>query len=138
GMAVLVIAEIIGADGARGDESVRAGIVELDEQAGAGGARDVALEGCADAVREEMGEQAIEGLALGFHGAALGGRDLCADLAERSGVLLLQQSAVAEPQGADEAAMNDEVGVTADRRGGMGGTAQVEAEMPAGLPALLP
>src|SRR5262245_33790536 len=44
-MAVLVVAEIIGADGARGDEAVGAGIVELDEQAGAGGARDVALEG---------------------------------------------------------------------------------------------
>src|SRR5262249_60303066 len=115
GMAVLVIAEIIGADGARGDESVRAGIVELDEQAGAGGARDMALEGCADAIGEEMGEQAIEGLALGFHGAALSGRDLRADLAERSGVLLLQPSAVAQPQGADEAAMNDEVGRTAGR-----------------------
>src|SRR6266478_7253418 len=63
GMAVLVVAEIIGADGARGDESVRAGVVELDEQAGAGGARDVALEGCADAIGEEMGEQAVERLA---------------------------------------------------------------------------
>src|SRR5262249_56160722 len=31
GMAVLVVAEIIGADGARGDEAVGAGVVELDE-----------------------------------------------------------------------------------------------------------
>src|SRR5437016_1744903 len=90
GMAILVVAKIVGADGARGDESVRAGIVELDEQAGAGGARDVALEGCADAIGEEVGEQAIEGLAFGFHGAALGGRDLRADLAERGDVLLLR------------------------------------------------
>ena len=37
GMVVFVVAEIIGADGARGDESVRAGVVELDEQAGADG-----------------------------------------------------------------------------------------------------
>ena len=96
GVAVLVVAEIIGADGARRNEAVGAGIVELDEQAGAGGARDVALEGRADAVGEEMGEQAVEGLAFGFHGAALGRRDLCADLAERGDVLRRRQSAVAE------------------------------------------
>src|SRR5215470_7659085 len=95
-MAVLVVAKIIGADGARRDEAVGAGVVELDEQAGAGGARDVALEGRADAVGEEMREQAVEGLALGFHGAALGGRDLRADLAERGDVLRRRQSAVAE------------------------------------------
>src|SRR6516165_4279299 len=133
GMAVLVVAEIIGADGARRDEAVGAGVVELDEQAGAGGARDVALEGRADAVGEEMGEQAVEGLAFGFHGAALGSRDLRADLAERGDVLLLRQAAVAEPHGADEAAVDDEVGVTANRRGEMGVAAQVEAEMPAVL-----
>src|SRR6516165_3511742 len=126
-MAVLVVAEIIGADGARRDESVGAGVVELDEQAGAGGARDVALEGRADAVGEEMGEQAVEGLAFRFHGAALTSRDLRADLAEGGDVLLRWQFAVAEPQGADEAAMDDEVGVTSDRRGEMRVAAQVEA-----------
>src|SRR5947209_5166585 len=94
------------------------------------GARDVALEGRADAIGEEMGEQAVERFAFRFHGAALGGRDLCADLAERGDVLLRRQSAVAELQGADEAAVDDEVGVTADGRGEMGVAAQVEAEMP--------
>src|SRR5262249_3831695 len=64
GMAVLVVAEIVGADGARGDESVRAGVVELDEQAGAGGARNVAPEGCAAAIREGMGEQAGGGVGV--------------------------------------------------------------------------
>src|SRR5262249_30049014 len=130
GMAGLVGAGIVGADGARGGESVRAGVVGLDGQAGAGGARNVGLVGWADAIGEEMGEQAVEGLAFGLHGAALGGRDLCADLAERGGILLLRQCAVTEPQGANEAAMNDEVGITADRRGEMGVAAQVEAEMP--------
>src|SRR5215467_14273085 len=90
----------------------------------------MALEGRADAVGEEMGEQAVEGLAFRFHGAALGRRDLCADLAERGNVLLLRQSAVAEPQGADEAAVDDEVGITADRRGEMGVAAQIKTEMP--------
>src|SRR2546421_190752 len=118
GMAVLVVTGIIGADGARGDEAVGAGVVELDEQAGAGGARDVALEGRADAIGEEMGEQAVERFAFRFHGAALGGRDLCADLAERGDVLLRRQSAVAELPGADEAAVDGEGGVTAEWGGG--------------------
>src|SRR5262249_59622345 len=106
GMAALVVAEIMGADGARRDEAVGAGVVELNEQAGAGSPGDVALEGRADAVGEETGEQAVEGLAFRFHGAALGGRDLRADLAERGDVLFLRQSAVAEPQGADEATVD--------------------------------
>ena len=55
---------------------------------------------------------------------------MCADLAERGDVLLRRQSAVAELQGADEAAVDDEVGVTADGRGEMGVAAEVEAEMP--------
>ena len=38
GVAILVIAEILAADGARRDESVGAGVVELDEQPGAGDA----------------------------------------------------------------------------------------------------
>src|SRR5262249_56980335 len=82
------------------------------------------VEGCADTVGEEMGDQAVEGPAFGLHGAALGGRDLRADLAERGGILFLRQCAVTEPQGANEAAMNDEIGITADRRGGKGGAAE--------------
>ena len=97
-VAVLVIAEIVVADGARRDEAVGAGVVELDEQAGAGHAGDAALERRADAIGEEMREQPVEGLALRLHGAALGGRDLRADLAQRRGVLLRRQRAVAEPQ----------------------------------------
>src|SRR4051794_26268734 len=46
----LVVAEKIVADGACRDEAVGAGLVELDEQAGAGRTADAALEGRADAV----------------------------------------------------------------------------------------
>src|SRR5215475_3568225 len=60
-MPTLVVAEEIGADGARRDEAIGAGVVELDEQAGAGGAGNVPFEGGADAVGEEMREQAVEG-----------------------------------------------------------------------------
>src|SRR5262245_43712573 len=88
------------------------------------------LEGGADPVGEEMREQAVEGLAFRLHGAALGGRDLRADLAQRRHILMSRQAAGAEPQRADEAAMNDEVGVAADRRGEMSVAAQVEPEMP--------
>src|SRR5262249_6049112 len=129
-VALLVIAEILAADGARGNEAVRAGVVEFDEQPGARGAGDVAGEGCADTIGEEMCEQAIESLPFGFHVGALVGRDWRADLAQRGGVLLRRQAAVAEPQRADEPAMDDEVGVAADRRGEMGVAAEVEPEMP--------
>src|SRR5262245_55217137 len=88
------------------------------------------VEGGADAVGEEVCEQAVEGLALRLNGAALGGGDLCADLAQRRNVLMSRQAAGAELQRADEAAMDDEVGVATDRRGEMSVAAQVEPEMP--------
>src|SRR5262245_38611010 len=49
GMAILVVAEIfVTTDGARRYEAIGAGVVELDEQPGASGAGNMALEGCAD------------------------------------------------------------------------------------------
>src|SRR5262249_27626065 len=71
----------------------------------------------------------VEGLAFGFHGAPLRGRDLRADLAQRSDVLVIRQGAVTELERAQESAMDDEVGIAADWRGEMGVAAQVEAEM---------
>src|SRR5690349_3512865 len=130
GMAVLMMAEIVVADGARRDEPVGAGVIELDKKAGAGRPGDVTLERRADAIGEEMREQAVERLAFGLHGAALGSRDLRTDLAQRRGVLLWRECAVTEPQRPDEAAMDDEIGIAADGRGEMGVAAQVEAEMP--------
>src|SRR6202008_2436618 len=90
-VAILVIAEIVGADGARGDEPVGASVIELDEKAGASRPGNVPLEGRADAIGEEMREEAVERLAFRLHGAALGGRDLRADLAQRRGVLLRRE-----------------------------------------------
>src|SRR5262249_19007740 len=127
-VALLVIAEILAANGARGNEAVRAGVVEFDDQAGARGTGDVAGGGWADAIGEEMRQQAIARLLFVFHGAALAGRDLPAAPPERGGVLFRRQATNAEPQGADEPAMDDEVGVAADRRGEMGVAAQVESE----------
>src|SRR5262249_36395978 len=124
-VAILVVAEIFAADGARRNETVGAGVVELDEQAGASDARNVSLEAGAAAVGEKMGEQAVEGFALGLHGTAFGRRDLRADLAQRCDVLLLRQRAGADFHRTQQAAMDDEVGVAADRRGEMGVAAQV-------------
>ena len=92
----LLVAEIFVADGARRNEAVGAGVVELDEQAGAGDAGDAALEGGADAVGEKMRDQPVVGLALGLHGAALGGGNLRGDLGQRGGVLALGQAVGAE------------------------------------------
>src|SRR5262245_65406319 len=47
-MAVLVIAEVVGADGPRRHESVSAGVVQFDEQSGAGSSRNVTRKRCAD------------------------------------------------------------------------------------------
>ena len=71
GVASLVIVEIFRAEGSDRDQSVGAGVTELDEQAGARDAGYAALERRADAVGEMMGDQPVHGLALGLHGAAL-------------------------------------------------------------------
>src|SRR5262252_9596745 len=129
-VSVLVIAEIVRADRARGHEAVGPGVAELDKKPGAGRPGDVPGKSRTDAIGEEMRDQAVEGLAFGFHGAALGGGDLRANLAKRSRVLLLRQAAVTEPRRANEAAVDDEVGIAADGRGEMRVAAQVQAEMP--------
>ena len=51
------------------------------EAAGAGHARDTAVEGGADAVGEPMGDKPVDGVALGDHRPAFGGRDLRGELA---------------------------------------------------------
>ena len=56
-----------------------------------------AAEGGADAVGEEMGDQPVDGFALGRHGAALGGGDAGRDLGERFR-RRVGQPAVAEPR----------------------------------------
>jgi hypothetical protein len=56
GMARLVVVEIVGAQRAHRHEPVGAGLVELDEQPGAGDAGDAPVEGRADAVGQPMGD----------------------------------------------------------------------------------
>ena len=82
-----LIAVIVVAEGARRDEAVGAGLVELHEQAGARDAADAALEDRADAVGEEMRDQPVDRLALGLHGAPLGGRDARRDFVQRRHVM---------------------------------------------------
>src|ERR1700724_3275397 len=53
--------KIFAADKARRDEAVGAGVVELDEQAGAGDAGNMTVEGGADAIGEEMRDQPVGG-----------------------------------------------------------------------------
>ena len=61
----------------------------FDEQAGAGDAGNAAVEGRADAVGEEMRDQPVGGLALGLHGAPLGGGDLRGDFGQLRSVGML-------------------------------------------------
>ena len=71
GATSFVVTEIFFADVTRRDQTVGAGLVEFDEQAGAGHSGDVAIEGRADAIDQKMRDQPVGGLALGLHGAAL-------------------------------------------------------------------
>src|ERR1700692_2659358 len=81
--AAFVKAEIFVADEARRNETVGAGVVELDEQAGAGDAGYMAVEGRADPVGQKVRDQPVGGLALRLHGAALGGGNAGGDLGQR-------------------------------------------------------
>ena len=83
---------------------------------------------CADLVGQMRRDQPVDGLALGRHRAAFGGRNVLGDLREFAAAHVLQ-AVVAEVQRADQRAMHDEVGVAADRRGEMRVAAQIEAEM---------
>src|SRR5579862_6809992 len=69
--AAFVKAKIFIADGAGRNETVGAGLIELDEQTGAGDAGNMPAECRADAISQKMRNQAVCGLALGLHGAAL-------------------------------------------------------------------
>ena len=76
-----------------------------------------------------MRDQPVVGLALGLHGAALGGRNLRGDFGQRRVVLAFRQAVGAEFSGADQPAMHDQVGIAADGRGEVRVAAQVQAEV---------
>ena len=87
-----------------------------------------AVEGFADALGEIGGDQPVDGVALGRHGAAFGGGDQGGDLLEPL-LLAAREAVLAEAQRGDQRAMHDQVGIAADRRGEMRVAPQVEAEM---------
>ena len=72
----------------------------------------------ADALGEIAGDQPVDRLALGRHGAPLGGRDQPGDLLEPR-FLRRRDAVLAEAERGDQRAMHDEVGIAADRRGEM-------------------
>ena len=82
----------------------------------------------ADLVAQELGDEPVDRLALGRHGAPLGRRDLRGDLRQLCRIDV-GQAIAAELQRADQRAMDDQIGIAADRRGEMRIAAQVEAEM---------
>src|SRR5262249_62026164 len=95
-VAILLITEILRSDRARRNEAVRASVVELHEQAGAGDAGNVPFEGRAHLISKEMREQAVECLALGPHRAPLSGRNGGRGFAQCAHVLIVRQGAVAK------------------------------------------
>ncbi len=66
-----------------------------------------------------VGDQPVDGLPFRRHGAALGGGDGHRDLGQSRGVDLGRQAAGPEAVAADQRAVDDEIGVAADRRGEM-------------------
>ena len=82
----------------------------------------------ADPVAHMGGDQPVHRLALGRHRAPLGRRNALGDVGEFARAQVLEPAG-AEVQRADQRAMDDEIGVAADRRGEMRVAAQIEAEM---------
>src|SRR5438309_2298340 len=77
----------------------------------------------------EVGAVAIDRFALGLHRAAFEHRDLLADLFEAL-FLARWQAAVAELVGADQRAVHQQVGITADWRGEVRIARERQPEMP--------
>ena len=70
-MAFVVIAEIFVADGARGNETIRAGLFVKLRETGAGDAGNTAIKTRADPIGEKMRNEPVASLALSEHGATL-------------------------------------------------------------------
>ena len=128
-LAAFVVAEELLAEAADRDQSVGAGTVERDEQAEAGDRGDPAREGCADMGRHVGRDITVHGAALGRDGAPLAHREMLAELRRSGGLSLVGQAAFAQPVGRDQGAMDDQVGIAADRRGEVGVARQRQAEM---------
>ena len=82
----------------------------------------------ADLAGEELRQQPVGRLALGQHGAPLGGRDVLGDAGQLA-ASASRQPILAEAERRDQGAVDDQVGIAADRRGEVGVAVEVEAEM---------
>ena len=124
----LLEAVIVVAQGRGGHEAVPARLGEPHEEAGARDAADARLKDGADAVGQMRRDEAVDRLAFRRHRPPLGGRDMLGDLREFARAHVVE-AAIAEVQGADQRAMDDEIGVAPDGGSEMRVAAQVEAEM---------
>ena len=123
-----VVGEVFPAQGADRNQPLGAGFLEGDEQAEAGDADDAGGEFGADAFGQPGGEVALLRVALGELGATLGVRDLLADGGE-VGAAVPCEAVLAQSQRPDQGAVDEQVGVTPDRRGEVAVTGESKAEM---------
>src|SRR6185369_7533648 len=131
-LARLVVAEIFLPERRRRDEAVAAKLLHRGEEAEGLHAGDPALDQRSDLVGEKGGDVAVHRLAFGDHRAALQIGDELADHVHRSGLLAAEPRTARvrlQAPGPDQRAVDEEIGVTADRRGEMGVGAQCEPEM---------
>ena len=109
------MAEELLAERADGNEAVGAGAVERGEQAETRDAGDPPGEGGADMGRHVGRDIAVHGAAFGGDRAALAHRQVLAELDEPA-LVGVGQGAFTQPVGGDQGAMDDQVGIAADRR----------------------
>ena len=105
-MQSLVMAEIIIAEHGCRNETIGAGLVELDEEPGARRPGNAAIESCADPIGEVGRDQALDCLAFSRHGAALGRRNPRRDFGQFF-ARAWAETIVAELQGDNQGAMDD-------------------------------
>ncbi len=106
--------------GSRRDQAVGAVVGQPDEQAEPGDPGDPALELRADPVGQEGGHVAVGGVAFGGHGPALGGGDQFGRVLHLRDVVGRSGRRRPGPSARISAAVDDQVGVAADRRGEVG------------------
>src|SRR5262245_39496211 len=129
GMQVLAMPIVVLPDRGRWHEAIRAALAEPHEQSHARHPGDAGVEGGPDALAQVLCDQPIHGLTLSGHRAPLRVRELRGDFAKALR-LLLADAAGAEPQGLDQRAMDEEIGIAPNWRGKMRVAGEIEAEVP--------
>src|SRR5688500_8084748 len=132
-----VVAEVLAAQRRDRHQAVAAEPDDGGEEAEALHSGDAGPESLADAAREPGGDVAVDGVALGFHRAALGLADRFGDF-RQVGTIELGQAAfrrqvpfrggLLEVEGIDQRAVHQRGGITPDRRGEVRADAEREAD----------